>query len=138
MHHSGVRFSMHQPVPSIIISAQSLEDSAVAAIRSLPPDHVASVMDRYASDDDFFTMVNAAVLYLATRVSMARTVICTNEEFKNFIQCNPPVFGNDFDARLIMNAILNDEIRDQDEFSHLQQNQNTYTTRLHILKSMFV
>ncbi|MFL9610947.1 hypothetical protein ACKF11_12750 [Methylobacillus sp. Pita2] len=128
----------HQLNPTIVISSQSLVDSAMVAINVLPLEHRTIIQDRYQRDGDFASMVNAAILYLATRISAAKTVICSTEEFAGYISSKPPTFVSDFDTRLIMNCLIDDEINDS-EIADIPLNceLQAYLDRLQALKSIF-
>lgn len=119
---------------SILMQQSDITEASLEAILVLDDAHRDEVLRLYRSDMRYKIMIDAAVCYLAVRISMAKTAMMSLVEF-NRIALNPaPWFVNEFDVQQILKKLMHETEMDPDT-SDVLVDLMTFNDRLNAIKS---
>lgn len=118
----------------INVAGSDLNFACLDAIRTLPAADSKIIENRYDTDENFSGNMQAAILKLATNLSMA-AVMSSSDDFERLIQHDIGLFG-DNDIRMVAEKILEEHINNPEE--GLDVDESVYLDRLSMMQTTFL
>lgn len=118
----------------IVVTVSDLNSACFDAIRTLPASDSKFIESRYETDENFTGTLQAAILKLATNLSMA-AVMSSDDDFERLIQHDVGLFG-DNDIRIVAVKLLDEHINNPDE--GLDVDESVYLKRISTMQKTFL
>lgn len=122
------------PQGAILLQQSDITDASLEAIQILDKVHREAILSQYRSDIHYKIMIDAAVCYLAVRITMAKTATMSLTEFKRIALHPAPWFVDEFDVQQILKKLMHETEMDPDT-SDVLVDLMTFNDRLNAIKS---
>lgn len=127
-------------ISTLAVSRLDLDEACQETLQSMPEELGRDLMSRYENDQGFNKALQSAVLYLSVRISMARMVNASSEDFESMVVSRDNETRNsiikDGDTQTIIQYLIKEAMDDEVLHKNAAQlpitvSKNVFLQRLH-------